>query len=138
MNDTPANPVFVALLFILRCLVPLAILVAMDFGRMMINRFRKPKPAAVKAGAEVPAESTVEPTPAQEMEPPAATEEKASPEPVDEPIAARAERESESDQTEEEETPPFEAAKEADQPEAEPEPPAESKSSDTEERSNDQ
>ncbi|NUQ85947.1 MAG: hypothetical protein HUU11_14640 [Anaerolineales bacterium] len=31
MNDTPANPVFVALLFILRCLVPLAILFVISY-----------------------------------------------------------------------------------------------------------
>lgn len=116
--------------FIPAVLAPMAILVAMDFGRMMINRFRKPKPAAVEAGAEVPAESAVEATPA-------ATEEKASPEAVEEPMAAGAERESEPGQTEEEEAPPLEAAQESDQPEAEPEPSAESESSDEEEKSND-
>lgn len=31
MSDTPANPVFVALLFILRCLVPLAILFGISY-----------------------------------------------------------------------------------------------------------
>lgn len=31
MNDAPANPVFVALLFILRCLVPLAVLFGISY-----------------------------------------------------------------------------------------------------------
>jgi hypothetical protein len=31
MSETPANPVFVALLFILRCLVPLAILFGISY-----------------------------------------------------------------------------------------------------------
>lgn len=31
MSDTPANPVFVALLFILRCLVPLAVLFGVSY-----------------------------------------------------------------------------------------------------------
>ena len=31
MSDTPANPVFVALLFILRCLVPLAVLFGISY-----------------------------------------------------------------------------------------------------------
>ena len=31
MSDTPANPVFVALLFILRCLVPVAILLGVSY-----------------------------------------------------------------------------------------------------------
>lgn len=31
MNDTPANPVFVALLFILRCLAPVAILLGISY-----------------------------------------------------------------------------------------------------------
>lgn len=31
MSDTPANPVFVGLLFILRCLVPLAVLFGISY-----------------------------------------------------------------------------------------------------------
>jgi len=31
MSDTPANPVFVALLFILRCFVPLAVLFGISY-----------------------------------------------------------------------------------------------------------
>jgi hypothetical protein len=31
MSDTPANPVFVALLFMLRCLVPLAVLFGISY-----------------------------------------------------------------------------------------------------------
>jgi len=31
MSDTPANPVFVALLFILRCFVPLAVLFGVSY-----------------------------------------------------------------------------------------------------------
>jgi hypothetical protein len=31
MNETPASPIFVALLFILRCLVPLAILFGISY-----------------------------------------------------------------------------------------------------------
>lgn len=31
MNETPANPIFVGLLFILRCLVPLAILFGISY-----------------------------------------------------------------------------------------------------------
>ncbi len=31
MSETPANPVFVALLFILRCLVPLAVLFGISY-----------------------------------------------------------------------------------------------------------
>jgi hypothetical protein len=31
MSDTPANPVFVALLFILRCLVPVAVLFGISY-----------------------------------------------------------------------------------------------------------
>lgn len=31
MSDAPANPVFVALLFILRCLVPVAILLGISY-----------------------------------------------------------------------------------------------------------
>lgn len=31
MSDAPANPVFVALLFILRCLVPLAVLFGISY-----------------------------------------------------------------------------------------------------------
>jgi hypothetical protein len=31
MSDTPANPVFVALLFILRCLVPLVVLFGISY-----------------------------------------------------------------------------------------------------------
>jgi hypothetical protein len=34
--------------FIPAVLGPMAILVVMDFGRLMINRFRHPKPVAVK------------------------------------------------------------------------------------------
>jgi hypothetical protein len=36
MNETAANPVFVALLFILRCLVPLAILFGISY---LLRRF---------------------------------------------------------------------------------------------------
>jgi len=31
MSETPANPVFVALLFVLRCLVPVAILLGVSY-----------------------------------------------------------------------------------------------------------
>ena len=36
MNETAANPIFVALLFILRCLVPLAILFGISY---LLRRF---------------------------------------------------------------------------------------------------
>ena len=48
MNETAANPVFVALLFILRCLVPLAILFGISyllrkFGLVVIENPEPPE-----------------------------------------------------------------------------------------------
>lgn len=62
--------------FIPAVLGPMLILVVMDFGRMMINRFRRTKPVAVAAGADVIAEDVTE-TPAEvevkDEQPPAET-----------------------------------------------------------------
>jgi hypothetical protein len=46
MNDTPANPIFVALLFILRCFVPLAILFGISYllRRMGLIAVESPEP----------------------------------------------------------------------------------------------
>ena len=46
MNDTSANPVFVALLFILRCLVPLAILFGISYllRKMGLVAVEEPEP----------------------------------------------------------------------------------------------
>lgn len=46
MNETAANPVFVALLFILRCLVPLAILFGISYllRRMGLVVIESPEP----------------------------------------------------------------------------------------------
>ena len=46
--------------FIPAVLGPMLILVVMDFGRMMINRFRSAKPVLVATEADVPAESVAE------------------------------------------------------------------------------
>jgi hypothetical protein len=116
--------------FIPAVLGPMVLLVVMDFGRMMINRFRKPKPVAA---AEVPAETAVESE--QKMEPAvepdleaesAPLEEESQPEPVEEAPVIEAEVDAEP-----------EAEDEPDQPEAESEPPAEAESPDDEEKSND-
>jgi hypothetical protein len=46
MNETAANPVFVVLLFILRCLVPLAILFGISFllRRLGLVTIESPEP----------------------------------------------------------------------------------------------
>lgn len=44
MNDTPANPVFVALLFILRCLIPLAILFGISYLFRRLGLVAEPPP----------------------------------------------------------------------------------------------
>jgi hypothetical protein len=127
--------------FIPAVLGPMVLLVVMDFGRMMINRFRKPKPVAA---AEVPAETAVESeqktepavepdleaesAPLEEVSQPEQTEEapvaETEPEPAEAPSMAEAEVQPQ-------------AAEEPDQPEADPEQPVESKPSDDEEKSND-
>ena len=76
--------------FIPAVLGPMAILVALDFGRMMINRFRKPKPVVADASAAVtdaePTETDVEPV----------VEEAIQPEPMEAADAEPAPAESES------------------------------------------
>ena len=46
MNDTSANPIFVALLFILRCVVPLAILFGISYllRKMGLVAVEEPEP----------------------------------------------------------------------------------------------
>jgi len=113
--------------FIPAVLGPMAILVIMDFGRLMINRFRKPKPVLVEAqveevkaepteemGSEVDASTVVTPETPEEPEAPV------EPAPVEEPAQP--------EQTE---------ADEAESTPAESEPSEESTSSDDEEKSND-
>ena len=106
--------------FIPAVLGPMAILVVMDFGRLMINRFRKPKPVVVQE----PLMETKTETETVATEPVTEPEEKPEP-PMEEP------------QLPPEQTEPVEP--EATEPEttpAEPEPPTESKPSDDEEKSN--
>ena len=64
MNDTSANPLFVALLFILRCIVPLAILFGISYllRKMGLVAVESPEPPD-ESGGEVretapPIEST--------------------------------------------------------------------------------
>jgi hypothetical protein len=62
MNETAANPVFVALLFILRCLVPLAILFGISyllrkFGLVVIEN---PEPPEEPEEDEIPEENRKE------------------------------------------------------------------------------
>jgi hypothetical protein len=62
MNETVASPVFVALLFILRCLVPLAILFGISyllrkFGLVVIEN---PEPPEEQEEDEIPEENRKE------------------------------------------------------------------------------
>jgi len=54
MNDTSANPLFVALLFILRCIVPLAILFGISYllRKMGLVAVEAPEPPDEKIGGE--------------------------------------------------------------------------------------
>ncbi len=100
--------------FIPAVLGPMIILVLMDFGRMMINRFKRPKPVVTEEPeAETATESVAAAETAEDMEPVAEPEEKAEPEQVEETAPAEPE--------------------ESDQPEGKPEATEESKSSDEEE-----
>jgi hypothetical protein len=100
--------------FIPAVLGPMIILVLMDFGRMMINRFKRPKPVVTEESeTETATESVAAAETAKDMEPVAEPEEKAEPEQV-------------------EEMPPAEP-EELDQPEEGSEAKEESKSSDEEE-----
>lgn len=119
--------------FIPAVLGPMILLVVMDFSRALINRFKKPKPAAVtepvvEEAAETAGvvEQEVEPTVEPDLEAESRQqEEESQPEQAQELPVAEAEA-----------TP--EAADEPDQPEAESEPAEESKpSDDEEEKSND-
>jgi hypothetical protein len=103
--------------FIPAVLGPMIILVVMDFGRMMINRFKKPKPAVAADTEEAGAEAI--PAVAAETEPAPEVEEKSMPAEPEEP----------------KEPSPAEKVEESVQPDAEPEPSDESKPSDEEEES---
>lgn len=61
MNDTSANPIFVALLFILRCVVPLAILFGISYllRKMGLVVVEAPEPPDESIG------EVTEPTPAK-------------------------------------------------------------------------
>ncbi|CAG1015624.1 hypothetical protein ANAEL_05312 [Anaerolineales bacterium] len=52
MNDTSANPIFVALLFILRCIVPLAILFGISYllRKMGLVAVESPEPPDENSG----------------------------------------------------------------------------------------
>lgn len=112
--------------FIPAVLGPMAILVVMDFGRMMINRFKKPKPVLVEVSAtEAKVEATVEVKPQVDDSPviaPGSTkkpETPAEPSPVEKPVQPGQTEVSKHESTS-----------------AETEPPDESKSSDDEEKYN--
>jgi hypothetical protein len=123
--------------FIPAVLGPMVLLVVMDFGRMMINRMRKPKPVvAAEPVAEETTETAVKVD--EKTEPVVEPDREAESEQKEEVTAAEPEEESQPEPADE---PPVaeaqpEAAEEPDQPEAEPEPPEESESSDEEEKSN--
>lgn len=54
MSETPANPVFVALLFVLRCLVPLAILFGISYLLRRLGLVAEtPEPPSGYEGDEV-------------------------------------------------------------------------------------
>ena len=76
--------------FIPAVLGPMLILVVMDFGRLMINRFRKPKSVEAEAPvAEPEAEVVAETKPLDEPEIPEPVEEPETPgevSPADEPV----------------------------------------------------
>jgi predicted CXXCH cytochrome family protein len=120
--------------FIPAVLGPMALLVVMDFGRMMINRFRKPKKAATEEPeTETPVENAAETDVAEET---SAAEEEAEtkqPEQVEEATATEPEQEEKKNEPE-----ASEQSEDVDQPKEESEPPVESESSDEEEKSNDQ
>jgi hypothetical protein len=115
--------------FIPAVLGPMAILVAMDFGRLLINRFRRPKPVVVVTSEEPKAEvveevkvdepAPVEPDVVEEPQPPEEPETPETPAVVEEPAQP--------EQTE---------ADEAESKPAEAEASDETKSSDDEEKSN--
>jgi hypothetical protein len=116
--------------FIPAVLGPMAILVVMDFGRMLINRFKKPKRAPVlEPAAEEKKEDAdaVEPTvgEAEVMESPAP------------PVETQVPPEQPETPNKEPEQPEQAKPVESESASAESEPPAESKSSDAEEKSND-
>ena len=78
--------------FIPAVLGPMIILVLMDFGRMMINRFKKPKPVvAEEPEAEPVTENVVAAETAEDMEPVAEPEGKAEPEQAQETSPAEPE-----------------------------------------------
>lgn len=62
MNDTSANPLFVALLFILRCIVPLAILFGISYllRKMGLVAVESPEPPDENGGVTVDAKSQIE------------------------------------------------------------------------------
>lgn len=108
--------------FIPAVLGPMALLVIMDFGRMMINRFRRPKRTPVEEpGTVAAAESAAEIQVVEELP---AAEEAAEPEQVEESVVIEPEEEEHADQA---------AAEMA----TEGEPSGESESSDEEENSDD-
>jgi len=116
--------------FIPAVLGPMAILVVMDFGRMMVNRFRKPKPvlaetSAAETKAEVREEVKVDEPTLGESETAERPETPVEPASVEKPASVE-----ESVQLEKPEESESESIT------GESEPPAESKSSDDEEKSN--
>jgi len=112
--------------FIPAVLGPMLILVVMDFGRLMINRLRKPKPVLVEAPvAEGKAEAT------EEKEPQVAAPTVVEPEVIEKP-----ETQEEPAPVEELIQPEQTEVNEAGSTPAESEPSEESKSSDDEEKSN--
>lgn len=110
--------------FIPAVLGPMIILVVMDYGRMMINRFRRPKSTAVEVGDE---------TPVLETEPPAAMEETSKPEETEQVPPMEPEVVEQPVEGEE----PAEMPQEPQQADGEPDAPQESEASDDEEEKSD-
>ena len=103
--------------FIPAVLGPMLILVVMDFGRMMINRFKKPKPVLVETlVAEAETEVAAETKPLIETEPSAEPEQLAKPDVLDE--STPVEEPKQTDQSEEKEAEPLEEPKSSDEEDA--------------------
>ena len=68
MNDTSANPVFVALLFILRCIVPLAILFGISYllRKMGLVAVEAPEPPNENGGETAETAPQIETTTADD------------------------------------------------------------------------
>ena len=54
MQDPPANPLILALLFIARCLIPVGILLGLSYLARRLNLVQEPPPPAAESGQMEP------------------------------------------------------------------------------------